>query len=87
MKTITTLTLLFCALSAYAEDEEDPYAYARQYGRQPSIFASPSNEDLQRQIYLQQQQILRQQRQMESDLRYQRMLERAGVFDRRHADD
>jgi hypothetical protein len=62
------LILLLISLSALAED--DPYAYARQYGRQPSIFAAP-RDDMQQQLYQQQQQMIRQQREIQNQLRQQ----------------
>jgi hypothetical protein len=64
------ITILLLALSASALAEDDPYAYARQYGRQPSIFAAP-RDDMQQQIFLQQQRIIRQQQEMQNELRRQ----------------
>jgi hypothetical protein len=79
-----TLILLLISASALAED--DPYAYARQYGRQPSIFAAP-RDDMQQQLY-QQQQMIRQQREIQNQLRqqeFQRDVERnrraIGLYD------
>jgi hypothetical protein len=69
------LLILLLAVSAVAYAEEDPYGYARQYGRQPSIFAAP-RDDMQQQLYQQQQRIIRQQQEMQNELRRQE-------FDRR----
>jgi hypothetical protein len=79
------LILLLISVSALAED--DPYAYARQYGRQPSIFAAP-RDDMQQQLYQQQQRIIRQQQEMQNELRrqeFERSVERnrrrIGLYD------
>jgi hypothetical protein len=62
--------LILSLFSDIVNAEDDPYAYARQYGRQPSIFAAP-RDDMQQQLYQQQQQMIRQQREIQNQLRQQ----------------
>jgi hypothetical protein len=78
------LILLLASAIAYAAD--DP-SINNQYGRQPSIFAAP-RDDMQWQLYQQQQRIIRQQQEIQNELRrqeFERSVERnrrrIGLYD------